>query len=68
VGLLTVPALERKGFSKLLDRLEEGDVPVVTKLDRLGRNAIDVRATVERLEGVGVPWPELTASYTFTLR
>ena len=27
---------------------------VVTKLDRLGRNAMDVRATVEALAGVGV--------------
>ena len=50
----SVPAIDRKGFSKLLDRLEAGDVLVVTKLDRLGRNAMDVRATVERLEAVGV--------------
>lgn len=48
------PAMERKGFSRLLDRLESGDVLVVTKLDRLGRNAIDVRATVERLAAEGV--------------
>lgn len=34
--------------------MEEGDVLVVTKLDRLGRNAMDVRATVERLAGIGV--------------
>ncbi|RDK04606.1 resolvase [Paraburkholderia lacunae] len=50
----SVPALERKGFAKLLDRLEEGDLLIVTKLDRLGRNAIDVRATVERLASIGV--------------
>jgi putative DNA-invertase from lambdoid prophage Rac len=37
-----------------LDRLEGGDVLVVTKLDRLGRNAMDVRATVEALTGLGV--------------
>lgn len=47
-------ALERPGFAKLVDRLEAGDVLVVTKLDRLGRNAMDVRATVERLAGIGV--------------
>jgi len=41
--------MERKGFSKLIDRLEWDDVLIVTKLDRLGRNAMDVRATVERL-------------------
>jgi len=50
----SVAALERKGFAKLLDKLETGDVLVVTKLDRLGRNAMDVRATVERLEASGV--------------
>ena len=42
-------ALERKGFRQLMDRLEWDDVLIVTKLDRLGRNAMDVRATVERL-------------------
>jgi putative DNA-invertase from lambdoid prophage Rac len=42
-------ALERPGFAKLLDRLEAGDVLIVTKLDRLGRNAMDVRSTVETL-------------------
>ena len=50
----SVAALERNGFAKLLDKLESGDVLVVTKLDRLGRNAMDVRATVERLEASGV--------------
>jgi putative DNA-invertase from lambdoid prophage Rac len=50
----SVPALERKGFAKLLDRLEEDDLLIVTKLDRLGRNAMDVRATVERLASIGV--------------
>jgi len=50
----SLPAMERKGFAKLLDRLEAGDVLIVTKLDRLGRNAMDVRATVERLAAEGV--------------
>jgi putative DNA-invertase from lambdoid prophage Rac len=50
----SVAAIERKEFAKLLDRLEAGDVLIVTKLDRLGRNAMDVRATVERLETSGV--------------
>lgn len=49
-----VPAAMRPGFQKLLDRLEAGDVLLVTKLDRLGRNAIDVRQTVERLDASGV--------------
>jgi putative DNA-invertase from lambdoid prophage Rac len=50
----SVAASERPGFQKLLDRMEDGDVLVVTKLDRLGRNAMDVRSTVEALAGMGV--------------
>lgn len=50
----SVPAMERKGFAKLLDRMEAGDVLLVTKLDRLGRNAMDVRSTVDRLAGEGI--------------
>lgn len=45
---------QRPGFAKLLDRMEEGDVMIVTKLDRLGRNAMDVRATVEGLAERGI--------------
>lgn len=50
----SVVAKERPGFIKLIDRMEAGDVLVVTKLDRLGRNAMDVRSTVERLVDAGV--------------
>jgi putative DNA-invertase from lambdoid prophage Rac len=50
----SVAARERPGFARLLDRLEDGDVLIVTKLDRLGRNAMDVRATVEHLASIGV--------------
>ena len=50
----SLAASERKGFRKLLDKLESGDVLVVTKLDRLGRNAMDVRVTVETLTELGV--------------
>lgn len=50
----SVAAMQRPGFAKLLERLESGDVLVTTKLDRLGRNAMDVRQTVEHLEAVGV--------------
>jgi putative DNA-invertase from lambdoid prophage Rac len=45
----------RKGFMKLVDRLDEDDVLIVTKMDRLGRNAIDVKSTVDRLTGMHVP-------------
>ncbi|MDO9608645.1 MAG: recombinase family protein, partial [Brevundimonas sp.] len=50
----SIAATERPAFVRLMDRLEAGDVLLVTKLDRLGRNAMDVRATVERLEQSGV--------------
>jgi putative DNA-invertase from lambdoid prophage Rac len=50
----SVPAAQRSGFQKLLERLEDGDVLVVTKLDRLGRSAMDVRATVDALAASGV--------------
>jgi putative DNA-invertase from lambdoid prophage Rac len=50
----SVAAMERKGFMRLMDKLEEGDVLIVTKLDRLGRNAMDVRTTVEGLQTLGV--------------
>jgi putative DNA-invertase from lambdoid prophage Rac len=45
----SIAAKERHGFQKLLERMESGDVLIVTKLDRLGRNAMDVRQTVEHL-------------------
>jgi len=46
--------MERKGFIALLNKLEAADLLIVTKLDRLGRNAMDVRASVERLASMGV--------------
>ena len=50
----SVAASLRPGFAKLLERLDPGDVLVTTKLDRLGRNAMDVRQTIELLTGIGV--------------
>lgn len=50
----SVPALQRPGFASLLDRLEEGDTVVVTKLDRLGRDSIDVQQTVQLFAARGV--------------
>ena len=45
---------QRPGFMKLLDRLEAGDVLIVTKMDCLGRNAIDVATTVDKLAAMQV--------------
>ncbi|ONC26903.1 DNA invertase [Burkholderia pseudomallei] len=50
----SVSANQRPGFAQLLIKMEEGDVLIVTKLDRLGRNAMDVRATVEALAARGI--------------
>ena len=38
----SVATAQRRGFTRLFDRLEPGDVLVVTELDRLGRDATDV--------------------------
>ena len=50
----SVPTSMRRGFRRLVDRLEPKDVLVVTKLDRLGRNAMDVGSTVAQLAELGV--------------
>ena len=50
----SIPSSDRKGFLSLLAKMEEDDVLVVTKLDRLGRNAMDVRATIETLHSKGI--------------
>ncbi len=49
-----VAASDRPGFSRLLDRMEHGNVLIVTKLDRLGCNAIDIRKTVEKLSELNI--------------
>ena len=50
----SVAISQRPEFSRLLDKLEPGDVLIVTKLDRLGRDAIDVASTVATLEKLGI--------------
>lgn len=50
----SVAAMNRPGFQKLMIRLEDGDVLIVTKLDRLGRDAIDVQQTVRKLADMGI--------------
>lgn len=44
----------RPEFQQLMNRLEQDDVLIVTKLDRLGRDAIDVSSTVAKLAELGV--------------
>lgn len=50
----SIAAKNRLGFAALLAKLEPKDILIVTKLDRLGRSAIDVRATVDALDDIGV--------------
>ena len=50
----SVAIAKRLEFSRLLEKMEQGDVLIVTKLDRLGRDAIDVSSTVARLEALGI--------------
>jgi putative DNA-invertase from lambdoid prophage Rac len=48
------PAKERKGFAALLNFIREGDTIHVYAVDRLGRDALDVQATVRHLLTKGV--------------
>lgn len=49
-----VPAADRPGFAKLLEMVRAGDTVCVYAVDRLGRDALDVQATVRRLLDKGV--------------
>ena len=50
-----VYAMERKGFKAMVEhKLMEGDTLVVLKLDRLGRDNIDVQQTIDLLIKKGV--------------
>lgn len=66
----SVSAMQRKGFKMLIDhKLEQGDTLVVLKLDRLGRDNIDVQQTIELLKNreinvvsLDLPVADLTSS------
>lgn len=75
----SLPAAERKGWNELVNvRMDKGDTLIVLKLDRLGRDNIDVQKTVRRLtsdnevegeKGLGInlicldlPEPDLSSS------
>lgn len=44
-----VCARQRPQFSRMLDKIRDGETLVVSKLDRLGRDAVDVLQTVQSL-------------------
>ncbi|EEJ3358306.1 recombinase family protein [Salmonella enterica subsp. enterica serovar Braenderup] len=50
----TKPAMQRLQFVKLVDKLEKGDCLVVLKIDRLGRDNIDVQQTITMLIERGI--------------
>ncbi|EFZ7256142.1 recombinase family protein [Shigella sonnei] len=51
----SVSAMDRDGFANLVNhKLEEGDTLVVLKIDRLGRDNIDLQNTVTLLNDKGV--------------
>lgn len=45
---------DRPGLAALIDYIREGDIVVVWKLDRLGRNTLHILETVKELTGRGV--------------
>ncbi|MBP8232689.1 MAG: recombinase family protein [Rhizorhabdus sp.] len=47
-------AADRPGFAKLLSFIRDGDSLHLYALDRLGRDALDVQATVRKLLEMGV--------------
>lgn len=47
-------AMSRPGFAAMLAKMRDGETLIVSKLDRLGRDAIDVIATVRSLAGRGI--------------
>jgi putative DNA-invertase from lambdoid prophage Rac len=47
-------AASRPGFAELLTKVRSGDTGYVYAVDRLGRDALDVQATVRRLIDAGV--------------
>jgi len=47
-------AVQRSSFKKLKSRIREGETLVVSKIDRLGRDPIDVLQTVKDLSEMGV--------------
>jgi len=49
-----VLAADRPGFAKLLEQVRKGDTVCVYAVDRLGRDALDVQATVRSLIERGV--------------
>lgn len=50
----SIAAADRPQWMALVSRLVSGDSVIVSKIDRLGRNAIDILQTVDNLSAIGV--------------
>lgn len=50
----SVKALERPAFKRMMDQATTGDTVIVTAIDRLGRNAIDILSVVEMFKELGI--------------
>ncbi|MCL6264386.1 recombinase family protein [Craterilacuibacter sp. RT1T] len=59
-------AKERPQFKAMLEYIREGDHLYVSAIDRLGRNTIDVLATVETLKAKGVKVHSLREDFDLT--
>jgi hypothetical protein len=49
-----VLASQRPQFREMLGKIRKGESLVVTKIDRLGRDALDIQGTVKELKALGV--------------
>lgn len=49
-----IPAAHRPGFAALLAYVREGDTVCISAIDRLGRDALDIQATIRFLISKGV--------------
>jgi putative DNA-invertase from lambdoid prophage Rac len=49
-----VLAAQRPQFREMLGKIRSGESLVVTKIDRLGRDAVDIQQTVKHLKSLGV--------------
>ncbi|EPQ0644559.1 recombinase family protein [Klebsiella aerogenes] len=50
----SICAMERPVFSRMVENMKNGDVLVVLKIDRLGRDNIDVQRTIQMLTEKGI--------------
>src|SRR3954462_1786768 len=48
-----VLAVQRPQFREMLTKIRNGELLVVTKIDRLGRDAVDIQQTVKLLKVLG---------------